>query len=353
MKISHEVPFCLLEKSREFNDYDYCLPHLLDQNEEYKNFFYESKKMGRYIVMDNSLHELGEAYDTDRLLYWVNELEPNEFIIPDVWEDYESSVENAIKWKDIELPDYTTKVVVVQGKTLGDAEDCFYDYVGLGYEKIAFSYGAAWYNDVCPHPNKDLGKAIGRFNFISSLYQNEWIPHYLRIHLLGTASPIEFGMYSNMPNIESIDTSNPIMAAIGEIPYHNLGLNSKPKANMNECQDIDIKSINIDLVEYNVEQFRKINNLNKIKVDMSESKYVSLYEYLGHAAGGELGQKVAYEAAKAGIQPETREVSNSSYTGIVYTYPELFLESYFNPPTYNPQKSEPQRPEPKDDGLPF
>ena len=261
MKISHEVPFCLLEKSREFNDYDYCLPHLLDQNEEYKNFFYESKKMGRYIVMDNSLHELGEAYNTDRLLYWVNELKPDEFIIPDVWEDYKSSVENAIEWKDIELPDYTTKVVVVQGKTLEDAKSCFYDYLGLGYEKIAFSYGAAWYNDVCPHPNKDLGKAIGRFNFISSLYQNEWIPHYLRIHLLGTASPIEFGMYSNMPNIESIDTSNPIMAAIGEMPYHNLGLTSKPKANMNECQDIDIESINIDLIEHNVEQFKKINNL--------------------------------------------------------------------------------------------
>ncbi len=30
VKISHEVPFCLLEKSREFNDYDYCLPHLMD-----------------------------------------------------------------------------------------------------------------------------------------------------------------------------------------------------------------------------------------------------------------------------------------------------------------------------------
>ena len=218
MKISHEVPFCLLEKSREFNDYDYCLPHILNLNN-------------------------------------------HEFIIPDVWEDYESSVKNAIKWKDIELPDYTTKVVVVQGKTLEDAKSCFYDYLGLGYEKIAFSYGAAWYNDVCPHPNKDLGKAIGRFNFISSLYQNEWIPHYLRIHLLGTASPIEFGMYSNMPNIESIDTSNPIMAAIGEMPYHNLGLTSKPKANMNECQDIDIESINIDLIEHNVEQFKKINNL--------------------------------------------------------------------------------------------
>ena len=85
----------------------------------------------------------------------------------------------------------------------------------------------------------------------------------------------------------------------------------------------------------------------------SGTKYVSLYEYLGYAAGGELGRKVAYEAAKAGIIPETKEVSNPAYKGIVYTYPESFLELYFNPPTPEPQKPEPQRSEPKDDGLPF
>lgn len=85
----------------------------------------------------------------------------------------------------------------------------------------------------------------------------------------------------------------------------------------------------------------------------SGTKYISLYEYLGHAAGGELGRKVAYEAAKAGIIPETKEVSNPAYKGIVYTYPESFLELYFNPPTPEPQKPEPQRSEPKDDGLPF
>ena len=38
VKISHEVPFCLLSKSLEFNDYDYCLPHLLDKNEEHTVF---------------------------------------------------------------------------------------------------------------------------------------------------------------------------------------------------------------------------------------------------------------------------------------------------------------------------
>ena len=261
MKISHEVPFCLLEKSREFNDYDYCLPHLLDQNEEYKNFFYESKKMGRYIIMDNSLHELGEAYDTDRLMYWIKELEPDEFIVPDVWEDYEGSVKNAEEWRFIEMPNNTTKVVVVQAKSSNEAWLCYDDYLHLGYEKIAFSYGAAWYNEVCPHPNQDLGKAIGRFTFIQNLNDNDQIPTNLRIHLLGTSSPIEFGMYRNIPQIESIDTSNPIMAAIGEIPYHNLGLTSKPKANMNDFQEVGIESININLVEYNVEQFRKINNI--------------------------------------------------------------------------------------------
>ena len=79
MKVSHEVPRCLLLASQEFNDYDYCLPHLLDQDKEYKQYFYDAKKSGRYIIMDNSLHELGESYDNDRLLYWVGELKPNEF----------------------------------------------------------------------------------------------------------------------------------------------------------------------------------------------------------------------------------------------------------------------------------
>jgi hypothetical protein len=261
IKISHEVPFCLLEKSREFNDYDYCLPHLMDENEEYRNFFYKSKEMGRYIVMDNSLHELGEAYNSERLMYWVNEIEPNEFIVPDVWEDYAASVRNAKLWSYPELPSNTTKVAVVQAKSVHEAMLCAVAYKDLGYKKIAFSYGASYYNDVCPHPNKDLGKAIGRYMVIYELYKQNSLTKFDRVHLLGTASPIEFGMYKNMPFIESIDTSNPIMAAIGEMPYTKMGLHMKPMANMNKYQDVSIDFVDEGLVEYNVEMFRKINGL--------------------------------------------------------------------------------------------
>jgi len=261
IKISHEVPFCLLKQSRDFNDYDYCLPHLMDENEEYRNFFYESKKMGRYIVMDNSLHELGEAYNTERLLHWVNEIKPNEFIVPDVWEEKDASVRNAKQWSKVELPEEVMKVAVVQAKSMHEAILCTVAYKDLGYKKIAYSYGASYYNDICPHPNKDLGKAIGRFIAISSLYEQNILSKFDRVHLLGTASPIEFGMYKNIECIESIDTSNPIMAAIGEMPYTNMGLPSKPLANMNKYQDMSLEFLNEDLVEYNVEMFREINGL--------------------------------------------------------------------------------------------
>jgi hypothetical protein len=261
VKISHEVPFCLLEKSREFNDYDYCLPHLMDENEEYRNFFYKSKEMGRYIVMDNSLHELGEAYNTERLMYWVNEIKPNEFIVPDVWEDYTASVRNAKQWSTVELPEGVTKVAVVQAKSLHEAYLCVQTYKDLGYKKIAFSYGAQYYHDLAPHPDKDFGKAIGRFMVLSQMCEDKLLSPSDRIHLLGTASPIEFGLYKNIKCIESIDTSNPIMAGIEKRLYNNLGTSPKPIANMNQYQDVSKDSIETELIEYNVRKFREINGL--------------------------------------------------------------------------------------------
>ena len=261
IKVSHETPFCMLEKSLEFNDYQYALVHLLESNEEYRNHFLKCKEMGVEIYLDNSLHELGYTMDADTLLKWVNILEPSTFFVPDVWEDAKTSIENAKQWANIELPEGITKVAVVQAKNIDEAEDCVQAYKNLGYKKIAFSYGAEYYHTICPHPNKDLGKAIGRYIVIYKLYNNKTLTPSDRVHLLGTASPIEFGMYKDIECIESIDTSNPIMAAIGEMPYTKMGLHMKPLANMNKYQDVSIDFVNEDLVEFNVEMFKKINEL--------------------------------------------------------------------------------------------
>ena len=256
MKLSHEVPICLLEDSLKFNDYQYCLPHLLDQDEDYKNFFYKCKKQGVYVIMDNSLHELGHAYDESRLLYWINELEPNEFIIPDVWQDTTHSVVNAREWTQITLPENVTKVAVVQAQNLLDAMVCYQTYKDLGYKKIAFSYGAEYYLDHSNHPNKNIAKALGRIEVVSRMYNMGLIQPTDRVHLLGCQVPQEFSFYKDAAFVETIDTSNPIMATIDGIKYGRNGLDIKPKANMNNhfyTTDIDY-----DLLDWNLKTFRDL-----------------------------------------------------------------------------------------------
>ena len=256
IKVSHETPFCMLEKSLEFNNYQYALPHLLESNEEYRNHFLKCKEMGVEIYLDNSLHELGYAMNDVTLIKWMEILEPSTFFIPDVWEEKDASVVNARRWATIEVPEGVTKCAVVQAKSLHEAMLCTQVYKDLGYQKIAYSYGASYYNDICPHPNKDFGKAIGRFIAISSMYEQNILTEFDRVHLLGTAGVFEFPMYNNIECIESIDTSNPIMAAIDGIKYTN-GLHEKPVSNMNGCSNISINKINMDLINHNVRVFRE------------------------------------------------------------------------------------------------
>ena len=264
IKVSHEVPPVLLSLSKHFNDYDYMLPHLMDENEAYRDYFQLAKHNGRYIVMDNSLHELGHAYRTDRLLHWINELKPDEFIVPDVWEDDYESIRNAREWANIKLPEGVTKVAVVQAKTIFEAGECYKAYKQLGYEKIAFSYGASYYNDICPHVNTYLGKALGRVQLLTTLFHTGIIQDTDRVHLLGCAVPQEFGFYNGFNFVESIDTSNPVMAGLEGTIYGEYGLFKKPKLAIDETMEFtkdDIGGSLIDKVFYNTKKFKTINNL--------------------------------------------------------------------------------------------
>jgi hypothetical protein len=262
MKISHEVPRCLLTSSPEFNDYDYCLPHLLDIDKDYLAYFKWAQKQGRYCIMDNSLHELGEAYDSDRLMYWINELEPDEFIVPDVWMNCLQTAAQAKHWKQYVFPENTSPVAVIQGANKNEAYLCATLLKELGYDKLCISYGATWYNDFFPHNNPDMGKALGRVRFFQGLLKLEQFKD-AKFHLLGCSIPQEFGWYDNHPQIDSIDTSNPVMAALEGIEYEEHGLNYKPKANMNNYFDIEFDELDYGSVIYNVNKFRKINNLKQ------------------------------------------------------------------------------------------
>jgi len=65
---------------------------------------------------------------------------------------------------------------------------------------------------------------------------------------------------------------------------------------------------------------------------------MSLYEYLGRAAGSELGKEVATTAVALRETIQEHEVSNPKYTGKVKLYRREFLDEYFGKKVYEGEK---------------
>ena len=66
------------------------------------------------------------------------------------------------------------------------------------------------------------------------------------------------------------------------------------------------------------------NNLDE------QPRMLSLYDYLGKAAGAQLGAEINAAAQAKQVKYAIREVSNPKYTGKVMLYPESFLDEYFS-----------------------
>ena len=60
-----------------------------------------------------------------------------------------------------------------------------------------------------------------------------------------------------------------------------------------------------------------------------DNTLMSLYDYLGHAAGIKLGREANENAQRRSIPINTRQVSNPKYEGTVLLYPKWFLDEYF------------------------
>jgi len=74
---------------------------------------------------------------------------------------------------------------------------------------------------------------------------------------------------------------------------------------------------------------REFGNYNKREKINNNMDMISLYDYLGHAAGPDLGKKVASAAAKAGVKHEIREVNHRGWNGPIMLYPRTFLDNFF------------------------
>lgn len=306
IEVSHESPLQFLEQSLTYNDYDYALVHLFETHPEYYKFFEESVlRRNRKVYLDNSIFELGESFDSNKYIEWIKKLKPTHFIVPDTLEDANSTVNQWINFNDMYASDCfqgntdIVKIGVVQGRDWYELTEC-YKFMSSMADMIAISFDYSYYlftgsTNIIPtndhnwyeviydrsRPEVDMtgvdtsscGICIdkmqrfktGRQAFIRRLIdENIWNwnkPH----HLLGCSLADEFGYYvnNNVYNITSVDTSNPIVAALQNRKYRDdAGLRYKPTEKLADlidykCSEDEAPNV-MSLIDYNTSMFKKI-----------------------------------------------------------------------------------------------
>ena len=259
MKVSHELPLSLMQYAYEWNDYDYCLPHLLDKSQQYNLFFTKAKKDKRFIMMDNGLFE-GVEHTVDDLLSKIEMLHPSIFIVPDAWNDSITTIRSAKHWMsnygkklkeiDVEL------MAVCQGNDIGELISTYQTLVDLGYKHIAFNHSSVAYEKEYPGEMPKLkAQMYGRMEFIRRLVEKGTIRDTYYHHLLGCSLPQEFMAYGGWKFIKSVDTSNPILVGAEGVRYADSGITFKPKDKLEHYFEKDLAS-KIEDIKFNVQKFK-------------------------------------------------------------------------------------------------
>mgnify|MGYP002672554245 CR=1 FL=1 len=260
MLISHEVPLSLLKNSKRFNDYDYCLLHLTYENEQYRQFYVDSIRDGRHVLLDNSLFELGDALTNDQLAAGVLYIRPTWYVVPDCLHNKDVTIQRFENFKKNygDLPGI--RIGVVQGSTVEELIDC-YKYMSENADKIALPFDSKAFEGYTNYADILERWCVGRQLFIQHLVDkgiwNQNKPH----HLLGCSYAKEFSntLYRNI-SIESCDTSNPVVASIHHLRYGSDGLCTKPSTKLCDLVYHNFNAYELGLLKHNISTFRRICN---------------------------------------------------------------------------------------------
>jgi hypothetical protein len=257
MKISHELPLGLMKYAHKWNDYDYCLPHLVDQYSEYKEFFKYSREHLRFIIMDNGLFE-GKFHTVQDLLEKINLVKPNIFIVPDAWNDCRTTIRSAKHWMinyKNDLPYNVELMAVCQGKDFNELLTTYQTLADLGYTHIAINHSSEAYQSL-GYDSPLKNQMYGRIEFIKKLIETDTIRKDFYHHVLGCSLPQEFTLYDKWDFIKSVDTSNPILVGAEGHRYNDSGLSWKPKEKLEYYFEKDLSGQIEDII-FNVNKFKQ------------------------------------------------------------------------------------------------
>lgn len=253
-KISHEIPLSLIEEHQDFiSDYMFALLHKAIEDKKYLNKVCEYRDAGGVVYLDNSCFELGESLSNEVLFDYFEIIKPEILILPDTLGNKENTVKRSTQFLK-QYPDTLHHAMaVIQGSSIEEMIECYIEHTkidGLPWIGIPFVYSWA--------EKTPTIQATERIRLLERL--EPYIDDSINHHLLGTWQAREFAFYRDYDWIKSLDTSNPVMAALDGTKYGDFGILSKPKSTFDTTYHKKESEIDMKLLYYNVKLFRRIVN---------------------------------------------------------------------------------------------
>ena len=260
MKVYHEAPLSIFDEVQRVTDGDYALVHLFETNDSYWRKFREAVDKGRDVILDNSIFELGEAFDSEHYAHWIRKLHPTWYIVPDFWKNGPKTEEMFFNFLRSQKDLPGLRIGVAQGNTIDEVCECYYAIESY-CDMVAFNLdGSQVWRDEAGNRGKHMSHceamSAGRYLTIAKMHEFKVINTNKPHHLLGCGVPQEVSMYGKMPWIRSIDTSNPIVHGLEGIRYDLYGLETKSPAKMCDLIDSSVSLTQWEDILFNIKSFK-------------------------------------------------------------------------------------------------
>lgn len=266
IQFSFESPLDLLGDSLNYNDYEYCLVHLLDKYPSYNNFYREQIKH-RTMYLDNGAYELGESFDPIEFKKIVKSFADISlaamvnlwYFLPDYPGDPVKTLKAAKDFGDVEAHGFRVKKIgVVHGDnfktSLASAHELAQMVDMLAIPMLPDNYDGKY-------QGLD-GRSKARAQLIRDInnLMESGVIKERPIHILGCLLPQEVSKYVDFPKVKSMDTSNPVLHGMLGQRYGLRGLDEKSSVKMEELMEKRVTPELFGHVLANIERFWEFAN---------------------------------------------------------------------------------------------
>lgn len=203
-----------LERQGAQGDYHLLLAHkVLEESKRWGDFFKRQWGVGKpnpFVIMDNSLIELGRALPTQRIVDAAKIVGADCVVLPDVLGDAATTVAMS-KEAQTELAPYIAQGIgtmgVIQGTTLPECMKCAEELVKIGVTYLAIPRVLT----------RLLGTRVAISYLVGSTFNR-------RVHFLGFSDNVsdDVAAVHVCPRALGIDSSVPARMGLEDIPLHHI-----------------------------------------------------------------------------------------------------------------------------------